>query len=112
MNRDHQDQGLFIGGSWSPPSTDQVIEVTSPHTESVVASVPAAGPADIDAAVAAARFAFDDGPWPRAAPSERLDAMRRLTKLYGERKSEMARRSAPNSVRPSRSLSAHRLGCP
>ena len=43
MNRDHQDQGLFIGGSWSPPSTDQVIEVTSPHTESVVASVPAAG---------------------------------------------------------------------
>ena len=90
MNRDHQDQGLFIGGSWSPPSTDQVIEVTSPHTESVVASVPAGGPADIDAAVAAARFAFDDGPWPRAAPSERLDAMRRLTKLYGERKSEMA----------------------
>ena len=90
MNRDHQEQGLFIGGSWSPPSTDQVIEVTSPHTESVVASVPAAGPADIDAAVAAARFAFDDGPWPRAAPSERLDAMRRLTKLYGERKSEMA----------------------
>ena len=90
MNRDHQDQGLFIGGTWSPPSTDQVIEVISPHTESVVASVAAAGPADVDAAVAAARSAFDDGPWPRAAPSERIDAMRRLTKLYGERKSEMA----------------------
>ena len=37
MNRDHQDQGLFIGGTWSPPSTDQVIEVISPHTESSVA---------------------------------------------------------------------------
>ena len=86
----HRDDALFVGGTWSAPSTDRRIEVISPHTESVVASVAAAGPADVDAAVAAARSAFDEGPWPRAAPSERIDAMRRLTKLYGERQAEMA----------------------
>jgi acyl-CoA reductase-like NAD-dependent aldehyde dehydrogenase len=90
MNFDHRDQGLFIGGTWSPPCIDRMIEVTSPHTESVVAAVAAAGPADVDAAVAAARSAFDDGPWPRTAPAERIDAVRRLAKLYKERAAEMA----------------------
>ena len=84
-----RDDALFIGGTWSSPSTDRVIEVISPHTESVVASVAAAGPADADAAVSAARSAFDDGPWPRAAAAERIDAMRRLRKLYSERQAEM-----------------------
>ena len=108
MHRDHQDQGLFIGGTWSPPSTDQVIEVISPHTESVVASVPAAGPADVDAAVTAARSAFDEGPWPRLeAPSERIDAMRRLTKLYSERQvrdgpGDQHRARRAHHVRPAR----------
>ena len=66
------------------------IEVISPHAESVVATVAAAGPADADAAVAAARSAFDEGPWPRLDASERIDAIRRLTKLYSERQAEMA----------------------
>ncbi|MET0704677.1 MAG: aldehyde dehydrogenase [Mycobacterium sp.] len=86
----HRDDALFIGGTWSAPTTGDVIEVISPHTESAVAHVAAAQPADVDAAVAAARSAFDDGPWPRLAPAERIDAMRRLGKLYGERQAEMA----------------------
>ncbi len=90
MNHDHQQKGLFIGGTWSPPSTDRVIEVTSPHTELVVGTVAAAGLADVDAAVTAARSAFDDGPWPRLEVSERIDAVRRLSKLYKERQAEMA----------------------
>jgi acyl-CoA reductase-like NAD-dependent aldehyde dehydrogenase len=67
-----------------------VIEVISPSTEAPVAQVAAAGPADVDAAVAAARTAFDDGPWPRLDPAERIAAVRRLAGLYGERRSEMA----------------------
>ena len=90
MHRDHQDQGLFVGGTWSSPSTDQVIDVISPHTETVVATVAAAGPADVDAAVTAARSALDEGPWPRLEAAERIDAVRRLAKLYKERQAEMA----------------------
>lgn len=81
---------LFIGGAWCEPSTDARIEVVSPHNETPVASVAAAGPADVDLATQAARKAFDDGPWPRANPTERTDVVRRLTKIYGDRRSEMA----------------------
>ncbi|MCU1452041.1 MAG: aldehyde dehydrogenase [Acidimicrobiales bacterium] len=81
---------LFIGGAWTAPSTDEVIEVVSPHTEEVIATVAAAGPADVDRAVAAARSAYDDGPWPRLDPAERIDAVRRLAGLYKERRREMA----------------------
>jgi acyl-CoA reductase-like NAD-dependent aldehyde dehydrogenase len=85
----HQDE-LFIGGSWVPASTADRIEVVSPFTETPVARVAAAAPADVDRAVEAARHAFDTGPWPRLTPAERIAAIRRLAKLYGERRTEMA----------------------
>jgi acyl-CoA reductase-like NAD-dependent aldehyde dehydrogenase len=81
---------LFIGGNWAKPSTDRRIEVTSPHSEEPVAQVAVAGPDDVDRAVEAARLAFDTGPWSRQGPAERTDAVRRLAKVYGERRSEMA----------------------
>jgi acyl-CoA reductase-like NAD-dependent aldehyde dehydrogenase len=86
----HREDALFIGGRWVAPSTDEVIEVISPHTEEPVARVAAAGPADVDAAVTAAQAAFDEGPWPRSTVTERIDVVRRLAKLFGERKSELA----------------------
>ena len=81
---------LFIGGSWQKPSGTGVIEVISPHTEAPIARVVAPSTADVDTAVAAARTAFDDGPWPRLDPAERVDAVRRLTAAYHERRKEMA----------------------
>jgi aldehyde dehydrogenase (NAD+) len=69
---------LFIGGRWVPPSSDAQIEVISPITGQVIAMVPAAREADVDAAVAAARKAFDEGPWPRMAPAERAVALLRV----------------------------------
>jgi acyl-CoA reductase-like NAD-dependent aldehyde dehydrogenase len=81
---------LFIGGHWAKPSTDRRIEVISPHSEEPVAQVTAASPNDVDTAVEAARGAFDAGPWSRQTPAERIDAVRRLAKVYGERRSEMA----------------------
>jgi acyl-CoA reductase-like NAD-dependent aldehyde dehydrogenase len=86
----HRHDTLFIGGTWPSPSTDDIIEVISPHTESLIARVASAGPADVGAAVASARKAFDDGPWPRLAPSDRIEAVRRLAKLYGAQRSQMA----------------------
>jgi acyl-CoA reductase-like NAD-dependent aldehyde dehydrogenase len=81
---------LFIGGEWVAPATSEVIDVVSPLTEEVIATVAAAGAADVDRAVAAARKAFDEGPWPRTDPAERIAAVQRLADLYGARKKEMA----------------------
>lgn len=81
---------LFIGGDWSTPSTDARIEVVSPHTETPVAHVAAAGTDDVNRAVEIARTAFDSGPWPRLDPAERVAAVRGLAKAYGERRQEMA----------------------
>ncbi|MDZ4268307.1 MAG: aldehyde dehydrogenase family protein, partial [Mycobacterium sp.] len=81
---------LFIGGAWRKPSTDQRIEIVSPHTEMRVAQVAAAAPADVDLAVQSARTAFDDGPWPRTAPAERIDVVRGLAEIYGGRRTDMA----------------------
>jgi betaine-aldehyde dehydrogenase len=81
---------LFIGGDWVAPSTAATIEVVSPHTEEVIARVPEAREADVDRAVAAARQAFDRGPWPRLAPGERADVMARLLAILQERSAELA----------------------
>src|SRR5208283_3156451 len=62
---------LFIGGDWVAPEGTDTIGVISPVTEEVIARVPDGTEADIDKAVAAARTAFDHGPWPRMTPAER-----------------------------------------
>ncbi|PZN29962.1 MAG: aldehyde dehydrogenase, partial [Proteobacteria bacterium] len=80
----HTDK-LFIGGKWVAPSTAAVIEVISPNTEEVVATVAEAREADMDAAVAAARRAFDEGPWPRKSPQERAAALRALADALARR---------------------------
>jgi acyl-CoA reductase-like NAD-dependent aldehyde dehydrogenase len=81
---------LFVGGTWTAPSTDEVIDVISPHSEAGIARVAAAGPGDVDQAVTAARRAFDEGPWPRLDPAERIAAIRRIGEGYGARRKEMA----------------------
>jgi aldehyde dehydrogenase (NAD+) len=81
---------FYIEGDWRKPATDDVLEVVSPHTEEVVARTPAGSAADIDAAVAAARTAFDEGPWPRLTPEERIDVVQAFSGLYAGRLGEMA----------------------
>lgn len=79
---------LFIGGRWTAPATDQVIRVHNPATGDYVGSVPLATKADVDAAVAAARTAFDTGPWPSTAPAERAAVIAAAVKLMEERKDQ------------------------
>lgn len=69
---------LFIGGEWVEPKSTATIEVISPFTEKLIASVPRASREDVDSAVAAARTAFDTGPWPRFTLEERIAAILRL----------------------------------
>jgi aldehyde dehydrogenase (NAD+) len=75
-------QELFIGGQWRKPSTRDPLTVISPHSEEPIGAAPAAGPADVDAAVAAARHAFDNGPWPRLDPRERMRKIEELAAIY------------------------------
>ncbi|GHH70326.1 aldehyde dehydrogenase [Streptosporangium violaceochromogenes] len=81
---------LFIGGDWVAPAGTGTIEVISPHTEEIVGRVPDGTPADMDRAVAAARRAFDHGPWPRMTMAERAAAVGGLAEIYASRQAEMA----------------------
>jgi betaine-aldehyde dehydrogenase len=69
---------FFIDGAWAKPSSSEMIDVISPRNEEVFGRVPAGQPADIDAAVAAARRAFDRGPWPYMTLEERAEILMRV----------------------------------
>ncbi|WP_106399214.1 aldehyde dehydrogenase [Actinocorallia populi] len=81
---------FFIGGEWVEPAGAGTIDVVSPHTEEVIGRVPEGTNADIDRAVAAARQAFDHGPWPRMTPAERAEALGRLSAIYAANSQPMA----------------------
>ena len=67
---------LFIGGDWVAPRAPTPSASSRRSTEEVIARVPDGTEADIDKAVAAARTAFDHGPWPRMTPAERAEILR------------------------------------
>ncbi|WP_028035426.1 aldehyde dehydrogenase [Chelativorans sp. J32] len=81
---------FFIGGEWVQPISNKMLEVVSPVTEEVVLSYPEASQADMDRAIAAARQAFDNGPWPRMSPAERAGYLRKVAELLAERLDDIA----------------------
>jgi aldehyde dehydrogenase (NAD+) len=81
---------LFIDGEFVESSGDGRIEVISPHTEQVIGFTPDGTAEDIDRAVAAARRAFDEGPWPRMSLEERLEKLQALHDLLNERAMDFA----------------------
>ncbi|HEU0190537.1 MAG TPA: aldehyde dehydrogenase [Mycobacterium sp.] len=91
---------LFIGGKWTAPSTDQVIEVHSPATGGYVGKVPLAAETDVEKAVAAAREAFDNGPWPATPPAERAAVISKAAKLLEERKALFTKLLADETGQP------------
>ena len=86
--RDHD--RFYIGGQWVAPAGTATIDVISPHTEEMIGRVPEGTTTDVDRAVAAARDAFDNGPWPQMAPADRAAAVSRLADIYATRLGEMA----------------------
>ncbi len=81
---------LFVGGQWRKPANPQQLAVISPHSEEPVGHVQVAGPEDVDAAVAAARQAFDHGPWPRMSHADRMAKVEQLATIYTGHIDEMA----------------------
>ncbi|MET0666726.1 MAG: aldehyde dehydrogenase [Acidimicrobiales bacterium] len=81
---------LWIGGDWVPSDGGGSIEVISPHTEQVIATVPEASTADVDHAVAAARAALESGPWATMEPAGRAEVLTNLTGALGGRAEDLA----------------------
>ena len=81
---------LFIGGELVDAASGETFEAYDPSTGEAVATVAKGGAEDVDRAVAAARKAFDEGPWPSMAPAERWKVMQRVHALLEERASELA----------------------
>ena len=76
---------FFIGGGWVDPSSTDTIDVKDSTNERVFLSVAEAKAPDIDRAVAAARSAFDQGPWARTTHQERAEYLRAIASGLRER---------------------------
>ncbi|MEU5994627.1 aldehyde dehydrogenase family protein [Spirillospora sp. NPDC047418] len=84
---DHVQQ-FYIGGQWVAPRTDRTLEVINPATEQPITSIAMGGPDDVDAAVAAARDAFES--YSLTSRQERLDLLDSIIAVYGRRMEELA----------------------
>ncbi len=78
--------GLYIGGEWVRSLSEETIDIVDPATGGVIAKSAAAGSADVDKAVAAARAAFDSGPWAEMTGMQRG----RLITKFAEKLEELA----------------------
>ncbi len=79
---------IFINGAWVPSTGPGVLEVTNSTTEEVMGTIPDGTPADVDAAVAAAKAAFPA--WAATAPDERAKFCARIADALGARMDEVA----------------------
>jgi len=82
-------KGMFIGGKWTAGSGG-AREIINPADRSVIATVAEGAREDAQAAIAAARAAFDSGPWAATTPGERADMVRALGDLVERHKEELA----------------------
>ncbi len=76
---------LFINGKWVAPEKEGLIEIVSPHTGQVAATVAEATEGDMDKAAAAARAAFDHGPWASTTPEQRAEYLAKMLAYLGPR---------------------------
>ncbi|MGW1750748.1 aldehyde dehydrogenase family protein [Streptomyces sp. NPDC002092] len=81
---------LFVGGQWREAADGARTEVVDPSRGAVVTTVAEAGAADVDAAVRAAREAFDGGAWSGLSGRERGRILHRVAELIRENADELA----------------------
>jgi aldehyde dehydrogenase (NAD+) len=81
---DGRPKQLFIDGDWTPAASGKTFQSENPSTGEVLAELAEGDHADVDRAVAAARRAFDDGPWSRFTPMQRQRVMLKLADLIDE----------------------------
>lgn len=84
---DHVKQ-FYIGGKWVEPLTTDVLDVINPATEEPIAAIAMGGADDVDAAVAAAKAAFET--FSQTSKEERLSILDRIIAVYSARIDELA----------------------
>ena len=95
-----QSRQALIDGRWQDAQSGETFEVFNPSNESVIARVADCKRADVDLAVAAARKAFDRGPWPRMSPSARGRILWKIGDLILENLEELAQLESLNNGKP------------
>ena len=88
---------LFIAGNWHAPQTQQYREVINPATEEVLAEVAVADAVDAQRAIDAARRAFDEGPWPTMAVTERAQLLQKIAGSIEQDAEHLARLETLNA---------------
>ena len=88
--------GLYIDGAWAPATGGATMPVNEATQQHPMAYAAKAGPADVDRAVAAARQAFDAGPWPHTAPHERARILHAIAELLQDHADELAELESRN----------------
>lgn len=101
---------LFIGNRWVAPHGSAFIDVIDPASESVMGRIPAGDDADADAAVQAARAAFDT--WSATSPAERAGYLARIADGLRARSEELARLIAGEVGMPLKLAAAIQVGSP
>src|SRR5450755_1305079 len=71
MSAPAQKYKMFINGEWVASDSGKTFPVYDPSTEQVIAEVPDANAKDVDRAVAAAKDAFENGPWATITAQDR-----------------------------------------
>jgi 4-(gamma-glutamylamino)butanal dehydrogenase len=89
-HRSLPDVQLLVGGQWQAAQSGQTLDVVSPIDGRVLCHMAQAAAVDVDAAVRAARAAFERGPWPRMAPAERKKILHRIADAIEAQHTELA----------------------
>jgi phenylacetaldehyde dehydrogenase len=97
---------LLIGGQWVPAKSGKTFDVFDPATGQPIAKVAEGDAVDIDAAVTAARRAFESGPWPQMSPLERSKLIYRLGDALEAHRDEFAALEALDNGKPIRDARA------
>ena len=90
--------GLWINGRWQAGSG--TVDVENPATGKTVAQVATAGEQEVNAAVAAAKAAFDDGRWSKATPGERSGVLWKMADIIEARADELAKIETEDTGKP------------
>src|SRR6202789_4084701 len=91
---------MFINGEWVDSKSAKTFPVYDPSTEEVIAQVPDAGPDDVNRAVAAAKAAFEDGPWASTTAQERGRVLFRLAEKIRQNAAMLAELESRNTGKP------------
>jgi acyl-CoA reductase-like NAD-dependent aldehyde dehydrogenase len=92
QNQDLASYDLFVDGTWLPAATGARSERRSPSTGQLVGRYARGSEVDVDRAVAAARRAFDESPWPTLGAPKRSAALQRVAGLLRDRADVLGRR--------------------